>query len=103
MIDSIPIGSDVSLVASKARWTQDGTPIGDLVITYTLYDSDDDPVSGAEDVSMTLETDSGDYIGALAAAVTSTLTHMGQYRVEMTGTSSGKTRIKSKILTAMNP
>lgn len=96
----IAIGSDCNVAAAAAHWTQDGTPANGLTVTFSLFDADNVVVTGAEDLAMTLETNFGDYVGEIPAAVTATLTDGSQYKIVVTATGSGKTRIKSLTVTA---
>jgi len=62
--------------------------INDAVITATLYDADDSPVSGAEDMSISYITGTdGDYAGEIPHTVT--LVENAYYTVKITITGSG--------------
>lgn len=86
VLDIIPIGSDVNITAKRARWVRTGEPANGLTMSYTLKDAEGVAVSGAEDVPMPLETETGDYVGPMTAAITGTLTDKAQYTLVETAT-----------------
>ena len=74
-------GNKLNVVARRAHYTRTGQPANDLTLTYTLFDETGTPVTGAQDIDMPLETETGDYVGPLAASITATLTLFGRYRL----------------------
>lgn len=85
MFDYLPNNNGIDVFCKHLRSAATGLEIDDASLSFTIYDSDDQPVTGAEDVAMPYvgnpNTDPGHYRGTTTSL---SLTNGARYRIVVT-------------------